>query len=631
MFFDDRCYACRFCGTVSTPLPPLPTLHPRMHPHPSRSLRAIAVAFAIAPTLALAQPSGGPYGPIPRNYTPPADAVHVIYVAPDGAESASGATLAEPTTLEAALARAVTGDAIVMRGGTYRTGDLFLNQGITIQPHAREVPVIKGTHVATGWESLRDGIWRTKWEHLFPLKPESWWRREREGMFTPPHRFNNDMVFIDGRPLQSAGWEGELDADRFYVDYDAGYVYIATDPSERLVEITVRDNALTRTIKPVHGRDADRIGPRIFGITFTQYAFRAIEIEGSEPAGPAGPESFGKEVLGTLLENVTITHCSRVAGYFRGDNLVIRNCLVSDTGTEGIFIHSSSDGLLEKNIFMRNNVEQITGYYPAAVKIFNQTHRFVCRDNLIIDQPFSNGVWYDVGNRDGVFVNNWVEGAKDGLFFEISRGLICAGNVFVDCDKGVRSLNSADMRVYNNTFVNTVASFERTERSAVGDHFDWHPATGPDVDEREGHVFEGNLLIADADFPKAMVRFEQVQALCGRLTRPMAAGFDGNVYAREPAPVRPLIVWGPLPAEKCVDEFGSLDAFRAAVAGFEARSVQIDVSPRGVIRSPELANFQLEHRIERPEGAPALPDDVRKLLGWSETEARTVGAYPFGR
>jgi hypothetical protein len=34
-------------------------------------------------------------------------------------------------------------------------------------------------------------------------------------MRTPLHRFNNDMVFVDGELLRSAGWEGELDAHRF--------------------------------------------------------------------------------------------------------------------------------------------------------------------------------------------------------------------------------------------------------------------------------------------------------------------------------------------------------------------------------------------------------------------------------
>jgi parallel beta-helix repeat protein len=597
----------------------------------SRSFRSIAAALAVAPALAFAQPSGGPYGPQPQVYSPPADAAHVIYVAPDGAESASGASLAEPTTLEAAITRATTGDAIILRGGTYRTGDLKFNQGFVMQPHAGEKPVIKGSRIATDWTSVRPGYWRTKWERLFPLKPESWWRSEREGMRTPLHKFNNDMVFVDGRPLQSAGWEGELDADKFHIDYETGIVTIAFDPEGHTIEITALDNAFTRTIKPVHGRESDRRGPTIRGITFTQYAFRAIEIEGSEPTGPDVPANFGKDVLATTLENVTISHCSRVGGYFRGDGLVIRNCLVSDTGTEGIFIHSSSDCLLERNIFTRNNIEQITGYYPAAVKVFNQTHRFVCRDNLVIEQPYSNGIWYDVGNRDGVFVNNWIEDTNDGFFFEISRGAICAGNVFVNCDKAIRSLNAADVRAYNNTFVNTVASFERTERSAVGDHFDWHPASGPDVDEREGHVFEGNLLIADADFPKAMVRFEQTANLCGKLTRPMVTGLDGNVYVRESTPARPLLVWGPLPAEKCVDEFASLGAFRAAVAGFEANSVEIDAAPGAVVRSMDLGNYQLNHVLERAAGAPALPEDVRKLLGWTEAEARTVGAYPFGK
>ena len=231
--------------------------------------------------------------------------------------------------------------------------------------------------------------------------------------------------------------------------------------------------------RPAHGKESDRKGPTIRGITFTQYAYRAIDIEGKKPAalvseeptddpiGPQEPGTYGREVMGTTLENVTISFCSRVAGYFRGDGLVLRSSLMSDTSTEGFYVIGSSDVLLERNIFRRNNVEQLTGYYPAAVKIFNQSHRVTVRDNLVIDNPHSNGVWWDVGNRDGVFVNNWVENALVGFFFEISRGATVAGNVFVGCGRGAWALNSANVRVYHNTFVDSVASFERNERSAV--------------------------------------------------------------------------------------------------------------------------------------------------------------------
>jgi hypothetical protein len=611
-----------------------------------RSLSGVFVITVFAAAPVAAQPSGGPYGPIQQTYEVP-PAPHVYYVAPDGRSDAPG-TLAQPTTLESAIAEVVTGDAVILRGGVYRTGGLLLNQGITIQPYRDERPILKGTQVATAWQPLRNTLWKTSWTKLFPAKPLGWWQRDREGMRTPLHRFNNDMVFVDGRMLQSAGWEGEVDENSYYIDYDKGQVYIGVDPTGRQVEITAFDSALVRTSLAVHGKTSDRKGPAIRGITFTQYAYRALEVEGKkqftsadeptdEPVGLADPSTFGKEVVGTLLENVTITFCSRVAGYFRGDGLVIRNSLISDTSTEGIYVIGSSDVLLERNIIRRNNVEHLTGYYPAAVKIFNQTRRVICRDNLVIDNPDSNGIWYDVGNRDAVFVNNRIENAQDGFFFEISRGAIVAGNVFVRCNKGVRVLNSADVRVYNNTFVDTAASFERNERSATADHFGWHPSTGPGVDEREGHVFVGNLLVASDAYTQPLLRFEQPKALCEKLTRTQAATVDGNTYVRastraegsDGKPV-PLVTWSPAPTDSCLTSAASLDEFRALAPAFEAHGQSLDLSPRSVFKSPELGRYELQGPLPGTTRA-VTPPDVLKVLGWSAQDARTTGAYRLNR
>jgi parallel beta-helix repeat protein len=377
----------------------------------------------------------------------------------------------------------------------------------------------------------------------------------------------------------------------------------------------------------------------IRGITFTQYAYRALEVEGKkhftvndeptdEPVGLSDPATFGKETTGTVLENVTISYCSRVAGYFRGDGLIIRNSLVSDTGTEGIYVIGSSDVLLEKNIIRRNNVRQLTGYYPAAVKIFNQTRRVTFRDNLIIDQPYSNGVWYDVGNRDGVIINNWIEGAVDGFFFEISRGATVAGNVFVRNDKGIRVLNSADVHVYNNTFVDNPASFERNERSATADHFGWHPSTGPDVDQREGHVFVNNLMVGSDTYHKQLLRFEQPASLCSKLTRPMAREVNGNVYVRAGTTTMPLVQMSPATTDNCLAQLGSLDEFRKLIPSFEAQGRQLDRTPRSVFKGPDVGRYEL---LQAVPGNSILPADVRKLLGWSDEEARSPGAYPFRR
>jgi len=618
-----------------------------MDARPWRSVRApwlcglLLLPAVLAPRPVSAQPSGGPYGPIPQSYAVP-KAAHVYYVAPDGKAEAAGATLAEPTTLEAAFGKVVSGDAIVMRGGTYRTGNLRLNQGITIQPYLDERPVLKGTRVATEWTALRRNVWRTSWKTLFPARPMGWWQRGREGMQTPLHRFNNDMVFVDGRLLKSASWEGELDGDSFYVDYEAGHVYIGADPTNRTVEITAFDNAFIRVSRPVHGKESDRKGPTIRGVTFTQYAYRAIDIEGKKPAtlvseeptddpvGPAEPGTYGREVVGTTLENVTISFCSRVGGYFRGDGLVLRHSLISDTSTEGFYVIGSSDVLLERNIFRRNNVEQLTGYYPAAVKIFNQSHRVTVRDNLVIDNPHSNGVWWDVGNRDGVFVNNWVENAQIGFFFEISRGATVAGNVFVGCGRGAWALNAANVRVYHNTFVDSVASFERNERSAVGDHFGWHPRTGPDVHEREGHVFAGNLLVASESFRNPLLRFDQPKALCAQLTRPQAKEVDGNVYVRAGSG-GPLLVWSPVAGESCQVELGSLDDLRKLQPGFEARGRSFSDYAGALFRSPELRRLELAGPLSGVPALEVLPAEVRRLLGWPEKGPLTPGAFPARR
>ena len=116
-------------------------------------------------------------------------------------------------------------------------------------------------------------------------------------MLTPLHRFNNDMVFVDGRLLRSVGWEGELDGGSFYIDYDTGYVYIGTDPKDRLVEITAFDVALLRTSRPAHGKPNDRKGP----LTLAVAVEAKLREMGLQPAGDAKVEDTRLVVFGTPL------------------------------------------------------------------------------------------------------------------------------------------------------------------------------------------------------------------------------------------------------------------------------------------------------------------------------------------
>ena len=134
---------------------------------------------------AAGQPSGGPYGPVRQSWPLPETKGKIFFVSPDGNRESTGETLSVPTTIEAAIEKVRTGDVIVMRGGTYRTGDLILNQGITIQPYLDEQPIVKGSYIAGGWMDLGNGLWTIKWDRLFPSAPADWWQRNRSGKETP--------------------------------------------------------------------------------------------------------------------------------------------------------------------------------------------------------------------------------------------------------------------------------------------------------------------------------------------------------------------------------------------------------------------------------------------------------------
>jgi len=607
------------------------------------SLRnALLLLAAMAGGNAMAQPSGGPYGPVRQTYASPVTAGTVLYVAPDGRIDRPGRSPSEPTTLEAAIDRARTGDVVIMRGGEYRTGNLVVNQGITLQPYADEKPVLKGTLVAAQWVNQGNGLWTTKWSRLFPSKPADWWRRDIEGRKTPLHRFNNDMVFVDGRFLQSAGWE--VDSNSFYVDYEAGVVWIGVDPTNRLVEITAFDIALLRTTGKCHGQVSDRHGYVIRGITFTQYAYRALEVEGAEPGGLSDEYSHGKDVVGTTLENCTISYCSRVAGYFRGDHLTISHCKVSDTSTEGVYVIASSDVLLEHNIFRCNNIESITGFYPAAVKIFNQCYRVTCRDNLVMDLPNSNGIWYDVGNVEGRFLNNWVEGvgrndkplrtdqlwpSDKGFFFEISKGALCAGNVFVNCDHGLMVLNSSDVHIWQNTFVNSMVCIGRNGRTAAGDHFGWHPSTGPDLDKRNGHVFNNNVLTGDERFERPLLFVWQPASLCEGLPGAQLDEIDQDVFVRARDKTDyPLILWSHAPGRDCQAGLDSPDRLRKVFPGYCLRCLSYGGYDGPLFQGMQLQNYRVLSSFPGSRLGMPLPAEVAGALERNGKEERYVGAYP---
>lgn len=588
----------------------------------------LALGMASCTQAPTAEPIDIVYGPIDQVYEIPETEGQIYYVSPDGDAAAEGLSLEATTSIESAIAKVVTGDVIIMREGVYRTGNLFFNQGITIQPYKDEKPVLNGTLIADNWQQDADSLWFTQWNYLFPGQPEDWWVRERNEEFTPLHRFNNDVVFIDGQYLQSAGSKAELNEGTFFVDYENSLIYIGANPEGKTVEISAFRKAIHRVTGEVHGKQSDGRGPILKGLTITQYPDTMVHIDGYYPQGISSESEHGKDVVGTVFYNCSFTKSMRIGVFAIGDSMQMRSCLIEDSNTEGLYIVGSSDVLLERNIFGKNNIEKWTGFFPSAVKIFNQTHRVVCRENLITNNPNSNGLWYDVGNEGGVFVNNRVENVGspadadpdkiiwssfNGFFFEISDGVLVAGNVFVNNDQGLLILNSSNAEIYNNTFVNSTAGFGRNDRGDEKDHFGWHITTGPDVDSRENHVFVNNLMIQTMPLGRPMLNVWQPAFMCERLSEPTLKQLNNNVYLSQQAEhTAPLIVWSPFDNEECSGKIFATEEITALYPEFESNSFFY----KGYEGALLLEDEKVAAEFEGHKYAAEIPDYVKTAAGW---------------
>ncbi|HTR99872.1 MAG TPA: right-handed parallel beta-helix repeat-containing protein, partial [Bacteroidota bacterium] len=216
-----------------------------------------------------------------------------------------------------------------------------------------------------------------------------------------------------------------------------------------------------------------------------------------------------------------------------------------------------------------------------------------------------------------------------GFFFEISKGAVCAGNVFVDCDHGVMVLNSSGVRVCRNTFVNSEACFGRNGRVAAGDRFGWHASTGPPLEGRNGHEFLDNLVVGGSGCARPLLFVWEPPTLCTSLPGQMIASCDGDVFVREAgSPAAPLILWSPAPGARCQAAFDSLGAMRELLPAYASHSRAFFGWDGPLFKGALLGRYEPLDSFPGARAGVPLPPGVGELLGGGVGEGSPVGAYP---
>ena len=368
------------------------------------------------------------------------------YVAPWGNNSHSGTSASAPLkSINTALNKVQAGDAVVLRGGTYREHVEVKRSGaagkpIIIMNYPNEVPVIKGSEKVTGWVRHSGNIWKkTGWPH------------------------NSQQVFMNfdaGNPrsLQQIGvpnlystWEyptpvgsglGNMAPGRFWYDRGGKVLYVQLsdngDPNGRTMEASVHRRVLMMHYPYIH----------VKGIRFRHSNTSAF----AQMGGAIEMSSH------STLENVDVQYMDFAGiglGYQR-ENTRIVNSIVNNNGSTGVHAAATRNFLVRNVTMMYNNYRNFdVNWHAGGLKATTNAYGTV--EDSVVGFNKGPGIWFDHagGGMPITIRNNYVHdnGRGEGaIFLEVTSNALIYNNVVVrNKIRGIYISAGNNSRIYNNT------------------------------------------------------------------------------------------------------------------------------------------------------------------------------------
>ncbi len=545
------------------------------------------------------------------NYAIPTGAV---FVATTGDDRHSGTQTSPLRTVGAAIRAARPGDTIVLRAGTYREGDYAFSKPLTLQPFPHETVWIKGSQKITAWAPAGAYWCHTPWKHEFDSQTHD------PGAIDPkfPHAGKPEMVFVDGQPLTQVGSLDEMTDHTFYVDDATDTLTIGLDPTDRLVEAAVHQQAL-RSVT------AQASGTKIRGLGFMHYATPRL-------AGTL--QADGNQ---TTFENNTVAWgASRGLALYHTPHAVVTGNTLIYHGLMGLGAHRCPGLVLRKNRFAANNQARFVQDGPAAeasgAKITASGNLHI-RGNIFEDN-LATGLWLDLSVHDATIVGNTARHNKNfGIFCELSARAILVGNIVLgNQDAGIALSNAAHIQVYNNTLADNainLAVFDdarvNTDPAQVAQGITWitsHVTLRNNIFSHTKNICGRSSEPAAAD--RALLYVRDFNSTPRQAADTMIHAADCNAYYRELSHCPSvLIAWGRSHGQQA---FKKLAEFQAGT-GLEQRGLGSDDIPNPFFHDPSQGDYRLlENSPARGAGA-ALPADVASAWGLPHDVPVDLGAW----
>jgi|GEM_PF-867691 len=372
-------------------------------------------------------------------------AATTYYVANNGNDASNGTSINTPfKTIQKAMNKVAAGDTVYVRGGTYREEITVGRSGtkdnyITVSGYEKEVPVIKGSEIVTGWELHSGNIWK-----------KTGWAR------------NSQQVFVDlqdDKGLQQIGMPSKHYGSFEYPSPVGSGVSSMTpgsfryDAANYTLYVWLKDGSdpNTHTIEASTAR-------RLFFISGGYIHLKRLAFR--HTASSAYIKQGAAVELGgySIMENCDVQYtdfAGVTVGYLKTGAQVL-NSNISNNGNSGINAPGSYDFRIAGNTINNNNYRNFNALWHAGgIKATTKAYGVVDHNEVAFNK--GSGIWFDYANGGKAIVvkNNYVHdnGPKEaGIFMEVTKNADIHNNVLSNNERrGIYISASDNMRVYNNT------------------------------------------------------------------------------------------------------------------------------------------------------------------------------------
>ncbi|QRQ79991.1 right-handed parallel beta-helix repeat-containing protein [Glutamicibacter protophormiae] len=545
--------------------------------------------------------------PESENVTLPSNAV---YVSAQGSDSAGGSASAPLKTISKAIAKASSGQTIVVRAGTYHESVLIPDgKSVVVRNYPGETVWLDGAETLTGFTASSGG-YVTAWNLDFDASPTytrgaSDSTKEAWGFVNAnyPMAANPEQVWISGERQTQVQNLAALKAGTFYVDKSANKLYLGTNPNGKKVEASTLIKAMSiRAAKTtVDGINVKRFSPSVPDMG-------AITAEKS----------------GITLKNLSVQDSATTGINVSATNNTISNVKISGSGMLGMNA-VYADGLQVQNLASNGNNTENFNSSPVSGGLKITRSRGVAVKDSQFTSNKGPGLWIDESVYDSKILNNdMLNNTGHGLSLEISAKSTVANNRIVgNGGNGIKLNNTNDVAIWNNTIsgsnrvLNIVQDARRGANKSDAGHDprqSFPDNTMPWIIKNitvKNNVFSntggGNAIVAVEDYSKQFSAED------------MKISLGSNIYNRATgSSPQWSVVWSKGAGNPAV--YTTLSAFQKATSQ-DASSTEL--LGTAVIDS---AHNVAPTVTAKNSNATALPEAIASLIG-KNTSSKQLGAF----